>query len=119
MLPVAEPPRVLCLLAMLPSQHRQTDCYINLQQQNIGHIYYQKIQTYIIQGIIDSAGTGTFAKEPKLVELFCLGTKSTPMRCHKKTSAGFSRMFVTLNLVGQHVNGHFFANINVLFYSPA
>ena len=41
-------------------------------------------------------------------------------------SSGFSRMSVTASLVcfgcfaaGQHVNGCFFANIDVLFYWPA
>ena len=64
----------------------------------------------------------TFAKEHKLVKLFW-ELKSTPMMCHKK-SAGFSSMFVTLNLLfwwfaaKQHVNGCFFANIGVFLYWP-
>ena len=49
----------------------------------------------LYQGIIDSTGTETFAKEPKLVKLF-QELQSTPVRCNNK-----------------HVNGCFFANIEL------
>ena len=50
-----------------------------------------------VQGIINSTGTETFSKEPKLVQLL-RELNSTPVQRHKK-SAGSSGMFVALNLL--------------------
>ena len=43
------------------------------------------------QGIIDPAGTKTFAKEPKFAKLL-RKVKSSPVRCHKKVHGFFSNV---------------------------
>ena len=90
---------------------------------------YQCRQLWIfyvfVQGIIDWTGTETFAKEPKLAKLL-REHKSNACAVSLKKFTGFSRMSVIASLlcfgcfpVGQHVNGGFFANIDVGFYWPA
>ena len=64
------------------------------------------------QGIIDSTGTETFAKGPKLETLF-RELKSTPVRCHKNIHWLLSYVCNTkfpalwCFAAGQHVNGCF------------
>ena len=70
------------------------------------------------QGIIVPTGTENLAKEPKFVTLF-RKLKSPPLRCYKKSPLVFSYVCNTkfaafcCFAAGQHVNGRFFANIDV------
>ena len=74
-----------------------------------------RVAFFEVQEIINSTKTKTFAKELKLVKLF----RRLSTRCHKKVFSHVCNAKCApfwCFAARQHVNGCYFANIDVFFY---